>query len=1237
MLPHHRKSYIAINATSIATFAVALFLFACPTARAQTAVIPPGTGSQVDPYLISELGHLVWMGDTVGDSNGKYYSMTANIDASVTATWNDVGTNETLLEGFKPIGEYSNPDTTSFRGIFDGSGHTITGLTINRPDRGYVGLFGCVGIAGQLLNLGVVDCSISGDFSVGSLSGGSWGSVSNCYATGTVYLRNVGAGGLVGGNGGNVSNCHSAVTIPGATGGLDGVRQVGGLIGANSGSISNCYATGAISGRLYIGGLIGYNPSGIVLNCFATNTVSGGSGNSAGGLIGYNSSGTVSQCYATGDVNALHSVGGLVGYNYHSTMSQCYATGAVSGGDRVGGLIGYTTGNPSTQAVSNCYATGAVTGHYQVGGLVGHTDNTSISHCFAMGSVSGTGGLVGGLIGSIAYANISNSYWSMELSGCNYSAGGIAKTAAEMKKAATFTNWDFTTIWDIKENATHPWLRNLPQLTKLTINISGPGGVTVAPPPTNGTYALGDVVVLTATPNETNDLFLRWENVEPESSKSAPLVMDADKTITAVFQHGIAINSLADLAKIGNDPAYPLDGVYALVADIDASSTATWNDAGTDLTVLEGFKPIGDYNSRFTGIFDGNGHTIAGLVVNRPSTSYVGLFGGVGKSGLIRNLGMADAAIAGSSCAGSLVGDNRGTLSNCRVDAVVSSSPAGGLVGRNHEGTVSNCYAMGTVSGSYGSIGGLIGETTFSTVSNCYAAVAVQGNYDVGGLIGRNVYNDTVSNSYWDVQVSCQTTSAGGTGKTTAEMKQLATFTNWDFASIWDMTEGVTYPWLRPAPPKSKLTVATTGPGHVTIAPESLDGYYEQGTQITITAFPNEPTDILQRWEGAKPSDSTTITIVMDLSRTITVVFKHRIDINSLADLSKIGNDPDYPIDIDICYVLTTDIDASETATWNDPGSDTTILEGFWPIKPFVGIFDGKGHTISGLVINRPSLPNRGLFSSIKQDGMVCNLGMVGGAVRGNSHVGSVVGYNLYGKVINCFATGSVTATSSNAGGLVGYNAYGTVSNSYATGPVTGGSRVGGLVGVNSSGTIRNCYSTGMVTGNSIVGGLLASKDSYATVYNSYWDTQTSMLSVSVGGIGKTTAEMKQLATFIGWDFVNTWGIAENLTYPYLRGLDADGDGVTNGLDACPDTPPGTPVSRFGCAFVATDLDRDGDVDEADIDLFVACNSGPAISLSPGCESSDFDGDGDADQSDFGILQRCYSGENLPVAQGCMQ
>jgi len=118
-------------------------------------------------------------------------------------------------------------------------------------------------------------------------------------------------------------------------------------------------------------------------------------------------------------------------------------------------------------------------------------------------------------------------------------------------------------------------------------------------------------------------------------------------------------------------------------------------------------------------------------------------------------------------------------------------------------------------------------------------------------------------------------------------------------------------------------------------------------------------------------------------------------------------------------------------------------------------------------------------------------------------------------------------------GGLVGANV-GTVNNSFAMGSVTGGSYIGGLIGHLESGSVTNTYSTSSVGGSGDnKGGLIGYKNG-GTVTSSYWDTQTSCMTTSAGGEGKTTVQMKQKATFIDWDFMNIWGIIENNTYPFL-------------------------------------------------------------------------------------------------------
>ena len=172
------------------------------------------------------------------------------------------------------------------------------------------------------------------------------------------------------------------------------------------------------------------------------------------------------------------------------------------------------------------------------------------------------------------------------------------------------------------------------------------------------------------------------------------------------------------------------------------------------------------------------------------------------------------------------------------------------------------------------------------------------------------------------------------------------------------------------------------------------------------------------------------------------------------------------------------------------------------------------------------------------------------GSVYGSIYVGGLVGQSYDCTVSNSYFTGSVTG-GDHAGGLVGrnigWNYDSTVSNCYSTGSVTGNERVGGLVGSNwHSATVSNSYSTGSVTGNNRVGGLVG-QNYEGTVSNSFWDTETSGQATSAGGTGKTTAQMKNIATFsgAGWNTITVggpgernpayiWNIVNGVTYPFL-------------------------------------------------------------------------------------------------------
>ncbi|GBU21488.1 hypothetical protein R80B4_01381 [Fibrobacteres bacterium R8-0-B4] len=241
---------------------IILSLFAVPCAVKAIEV------SSFDDLLkIGSSGHPDW------PLSGEY-ELTRDIDASASRSL-------PRGEGFKPIGS----DKAPFTGTFYGNNFKVSGLYINRPDDGYVGLFGFLGVGASVKYLSVVADTVIGRYAVGALAGGSDGVIRGCYSSGFVQAaikeREGNVGGLVGVNGGRILASFSGATV-------NGKAHVGGLVGFLTSEISESYAVGAVSGDNYVGGLVGYAFGGSINMCFSTGMVIGtGRASVVGGLVGY--------------------------------------------------------------------------------------------------------------------------------------------------------------------------------------------------------------------------------------------------------------------------------------------------------------------------------------------------------------------------------------------------------------------------------------------------------------------------------------------------------------------------------------------------------------------------------------------------------------------------------------------------------------------------------------------------------------------------------------------------------------------------------------------------------------------------------------------------------------------------------------------------------------------------------------------------------------------------------------
>ena len=588
----------------------------------------------------------------------------------------------------------------TFNTEFNGNGYTISNLYINRNSTDEVGLFGATGSNSVYYRaVGLLNVDIRGRNEVGSLVGGSAGGIASSYATGIV----------------------------------EGSGSVGGLVGENgqNATITDSCATSTVEGSGSVGGLVGHNLRGIITNSCATGTVLGSGSNHIGGLVGHNEQETIRNSYATGTVSGSGSdIGGLVGFNNTATIENSYATGDVKGSDsssNVGGLVGQNDGTTFTDSeIKNSYATGSVSGSgSSVGGLVGRNDT-------GRGMITDSYWLRGSASSGGTGVDASTSKTAMEL---------ISPTAAE----GIYSRWnpDDSDDWDFGTSNQFPTIRNsgsdvLTNLPLCTLDIPN---------------ADADDVKHAMDIDKDNDNLI--EVCDLEGLDEMRYQLDGMGYKTTDSEMVAAITAGCPTTCTGFELARSLD-FMASDSYRPATNEATWTTGG-------GWQPIeedipGSVDIPFNATFDGNGHTISKLMINRATLadSRIGLFSETGTSAEITNLGLLGVNIKGHIFTGSLVGQNLGNIANSYATGAVSGSDSnsrGGLAGGNL-GTITNSYAMVSVSApslsNAGSRGGLVGANfNGGSITNSYATGTVgEPGIHRGGLVGWNFSDGSITNSY---------------------------------------------------------------------------------------------------------------------------------------------------------------------------------------------------------------------------------------------------------------------------------------------------------------------------------------------------------------------------------------------------------------------------------------------------------------------------------------------------------
>ena len=778
-------------------------------------------------------------------------------------------------------------------------------------------------------------------------------------------------------------------------------------------------------------------------------TSSMGQSNCVGGIVG-RAFGEIQRCYATGDIigaDNAREYGGIVGETYKA-VNACYSTGSLSGmgsyADDFGGIAGMARG-----AVTNCYATGNVIGTLNeartFGGVVGCTLG-EVTNCYAAGTVKGWY-LIGGVVGQ----TYGDGYAHATVSGCmalNVSVeNGYGTVGRVTGKLGTTGVLSGNYAWaEMPVNGSPVTTGNHDNLNGADLTYDDQNGLS-----RQFETIFGGNSAWTYTENGLPTL----KNVGGTQSSELPTWVKAGSAANVVYIRTMA--DLANLASAVNSGVNMSGKTFLLMNDIDLSGL-NW-------------VPIGYYidwnnsnNKPFSGVFDGQGHSIIGLTISGGQND-AGLFGYTHLA-TIRNVVIRNPQIEGRSEVGALVGRQGYSSTGIEKCAVIGgriqgAGSVGGLVGYMEESPLQNCYTTCEVIATDSYAGGIVGRHLVgASIRSCYATGNISGRYS-GGIVGqaRNVERCVALG---------QTVTGASSHRVLSEPNGKLNVYAWRSMKVngKTVTDGA-------ANNENGADLVYNG-GALSkqfseiFANDDAWTYTENGLPI-LKVVKGEQSSELPSWM---------------LRSETTIYITTAQQLKQLADEVNAGDSKSGKT-----YLLANDIDLSVYPNWAPIGT----LNQNWPevSRPFSGVFDGQNHTISNLTCTSVTNGYVGLFGNfdgtvqnlILRDaqitvegdqaaalvcenykGRVLNCAMIGGSVKGKNVVGGVVCYNR-GTVENCYVTGDVTSLSggrvSYAGGVVGFNYMtGTVRSCYAAGRVESAERACGVVGGNY-GTVQNCVALG--------------------------------------------------------------------------------------------------------------------------------------------------------------------------------
>lgn len=709
------------------------------------ALIAGMVGCTLPPVQINDWHDL----NEIRDNPAGRYRLMNDLHSASPGYWTLASRLANNRKGWQPIGTSGNP----FTGSFDGQGYQISDLFVNRPDEDEVGLFGCVDEAGVINNVEVVNAVVTGKHYVAGVVGNNSGTLGSSYFSGSVTGER-GIGGLVGWNAGTVSNSHynyDDVLIN-----EQPMISIGALFAEDFQQWLANYKFLEVNQRLaQENGYYLVNDVSDFKELLAfgqhssfkfrlTNDLDLGS--EANFYIPYLAGEFDGNGHIILNLTLNSDAASQVALFGHlasgGKVTQLVVDNVnVTGVYAVGGLVGGNNG-----IVSDSYCSGNVAGDDCAGGMIGYNWNGSVSNSYSAGSVAGKRD-VGGLVG-INGGVLTNCHSSSGVTG-SYGAGGLVGTnggsvANSYSSGSVTAGYCVGSLVGINEGS----LSNSYSSSTVT-----------------GWYSVGGLVGINS-------------DIVSNSYSIASVTGRSDVGGLIGSNHGPLRESYVTGSVAGERDVGGLVGSnHDTVRNSYATNIVTgeWNAGGL---VGSNYGAVKDSHS--TGSMTGN-YYVGGLVG--------------GNDGTVSN-SVSTRSVAGNYYVGGLTGSNSGTVtSSYSTGDVTGFSIVSSLVGINgRDGTVSDSYSAGSAAGSY-YVSGLV-SVNFGTVSNSYCRGNVTGHEYAGGLLAVN-WGANASNSFWDTDASGQATSAGGTGKTTADMQDVTTFlaAEWDISTVAPGTSNSAYTW----------------------------------------------------------------------------------------------------------------------------------------------------------------------------------------------------------------------------------------------------------------------------------------------------------------------------------------------------------------------------------------------------------------------------------------------------------